>query len=100
MFVVIKNMAKSGSKTPKQLERYFKGVSNHRRIEILQLIAKKKGITVDGITETLDCNIKTISEHTRKLVQAGLVNKKHKGREVQHSLSPYGQKFLKFTQTF
>jgi DNA-binding MarR family transcriptional regulator len=87
-------------KTPKQLERYFKGVANHWRIEILDLIAKKEGITLENISETLDCNLKTISEHTRKLVQAGLVNKKYKGREVMHSLSPYGQRFLKFIKTF
>lgn len=93
-------MSKTAFKTPKQLERYFKGVANHRRIEILRLISKKEGITLDGIADTLDCNFKTISEHTRKLVQAGLVNKKYRGREVEHSLSPYGRRFLKFTQTF
>jgi DNA-binding MarR family transcriptional regulator len=93
-------MGKATSKTPKQLERYFKGAANHRRIEILGLISKKEGITLDRIAETLDCNIKTISEHTRKLVQAGLVNKKYRGREVEHSLSPYGNRFLTFINTF
>ena len=93
-------MGKATSKTPKQLERYFKGAANHRRIEILSLISKKEGITLDRIAETLDCNIKTISEHTRKLVQAGLVNKKYRGREVEHSLSPYGNRFLAFINTF
>lgn len=93
-------MSIKSSKTPKQLERYFKGAANHRRIEIIFLIANKNGITLDGICEALDCNIKTISEHTKKLVQAGLVNKKYHGREVAHSLSPYGSRFLKFIHTF
>jgi hypothetical protein len=34
-------------KTPKQLERHFKGIANHWRIAILLLIDKKEGISVD-----------------------------------------------------
>jgi len=88
------------NKTAKQLERHIKGVANHRRIEILDLIARNNGISVDGIAETLDCNMKTISEHTRRLVAAGLVNKKYQGRTVTHSLSPYGKIFHKFISNF
>ena len=87
-------------KTAKQLERHFKGAANHRRIEILLLIARQEGINLDGIADTLSCNIKTISEHTRKLVHAGLVDKKHEGRTVVHSLSPYGKIFHRFIVTF
>lgn len=88
------------NKTPKQLERHLKGVANHRRIEILDLIAKNNGISVEGIAETLKCNIKTISEHVRRLAQAGLVDKKYHGRTVCHSLSPYGKKIHKFLSDF
>jgi len=87
-------------KTAKQLERHFKGVANHRRIEILLLIAKNEMISLESIAGSLNCNIKTISEHTRRLVQAGLVNKKYQGRLVAHSLSPYGKKFVRFIETF
>ena len=87
-------------KTAKQLERYFKGVANHRRIEILRVVHKLDGIDLEGIAEELNCNIKTVSEHTRRLVGAGLLNKKYLGRQVLHSLSPYGRRFLKFTETF
>lgn len=87
-------------KTSKQLERYFKGAANHRRLDILRLIAKNGGITLEDIAGALSCNIKTISEHTRRLVQAGLLNKKYRGREVEHSLSPYGKRFVDFTKTF
>jgi len=34
------------------------------------------------------------------LVQAGLLNKRYQGRSVIHSLSPYGEKFIKFIKTF
>ena len=87
-------------KTTKQLERYFKGMANHRRIEILNIVNKRDGITLGQIAETLDRNIKTISEHTRRLVHAGLLNKKYQGLEVAHSVSPYGKRFIEFTKLF
>ncbi len=87
-------------KTSKQLERYFKGVANHWRIQILSLVNKNEGITLGQIAENLNHNIKTVSEHTRRLVQAGLLNKKYQGQAVSHSTSPYGKKFIKFIKTF
>ena len=87
-------------KTAKQMERHFKGVANHRRIEILKLIAEEEGVSVEDIAESLNCNMKTISEHTRRLVQAGLVDKKYQGRKVVHTLSPYGKIFYRFIITF
>ena len=87
-------------KTPKQLERYFKGAANHRRIAILVLVDKHEGITLEGLTEQLGANFKTVSQHTRSLMNAGLLNKTYQGREVSHSLSPYGKAFLRFIKTF
>ncbi len=87
-------------KTAKQLERYFKGVANHRRISILLLVAKNPNMTLEQISESLDCNLKTISEHTRRLVQAGLMNKEYKGRKVEHKVSPYGKIFCQFIVKF
>lgn len=87
-------------KNSRQLERHFKGVANHRRIEILLLVNKNEGITLDDIANTLDVNFKTISEHTRRLVQAGLLEKQYAGRIVCHFLTPYGKEFIKFIQSF
>ena len=87
-------------KTSKQLERYFKGVANHWRIDILILVEKNEGITVAGIADALDANFKTISQHTRTLVHAGLLNKAYQSQAVVHSLSPYGKRFLKFMKGF
>lgn len=90
----------SEKKTERQLERHFKGVANHRRIAILMLIRDRERITVQEIADELDGNVKTISEHTRRLVQAGLVDKKYRGRSVEHKVSPYGKIFIKFIETF
>lgn len=87
-------------KTAKQMERHFKGIANHWRINILMLVSKKPNITLDGIVAELKGNFKTISEHSKKLVQAGLLNKKYEGRNVTHSLSPYGEKVISFIKSF
>ena len=87
-------------KTAKQMERHLKGMSNHYRIEILLLVARSEGITLDGIVETLDANEKTLGEHTRRLFQAGLVNKRYRGKFVEHTLSPYGKTFASFLKSF
>jgi predicted transcriptional regulator len=87
-------------KNSRQLERIFKGIANHRRIAILLLIKNNPGMSLLEISNTLKCNIKTISEHIRKLVISGLVNKKYQGRMVIHNLSPYGEKVIKFSKSF
>ncbi len=87
-------------KTPKQLERYFKGAANHWRIAILVAVQENDGITLEKIAKLVEGNFKTISQHTRQLVHAGLLNKSYQGRQVAHSLSPYGKSFLRFMRTF
>mgnify|MGYP001581693529 CR=1 FL=1 len=87
-------------KTPKQLERHFKGAANHWRISILYLVEKEGGISAEEIAEKLNASIKTISQHTKSLVQAGLLNKNYRGRQVAHWLSPYGKTFLRFMKSF
>jgi predicted transcriptional regulator len=87
-------------KTSRQLERHFKGLANHWRIEILLLVKKQEGVALEEIVETLGGNFKTISEHTRRLVHAGLLNKKYQGRYVTHSLSPYGKAIVNLLITF
>jgi predicted transcriptional regulator len=88
------------TQTGKRLERYFKGVANHWRIEILFLIRRRNDLTLEEIAEILGGDFRTIAEHTRKLFHAGLINKKHRGRFVVHSLSPYGRAIVSFMETF
>ena len=93
-------MSEKKKKGPKKLERHFKGVSNHWRIGILLLVAKESGITLDDISGRVKGNVKTIAEHTRRLVISGLVEKTYVGRSVQHRLTPYGRTFVGFIETF
>lgn len=82
------------------MERHLKGMANHYRIEILLLVAKREGITLEEIVGSLRANQKTIGEHTRRLYTAGLLNKKYRGKFVEHSLSPYGKTFVRFLESF
>ena len=88
------------AKNSRQMERHFKGIANHWRVDILLAVAKNDGITLDHISDATDCNIKATSEHARRLTQAGLLTKKYIGRNVAHSLSPYGKIFVAFIKTF
>ena len=87
-------------KNSKQIEKHIKGIANHRRIDIILLIAKNPGLAVEDISKSLDCNFKTVSGHTLKLVQSGLVDKNYSGRAISHSLSPYGRIFVRFIENF
>ena len=88
------------TKTAKQMERHLKGMANHYRIEILLFIAVREKLTLEDIIDMVGANAKTIGEHTRRLHHAGLVNKKYRGKFVEHSLSPYGKMFVRFLQSF
>lgn len=82
------------------MERHLKGMANHYRIEILLVVAESEDITLEDIVKTLEANEKTLGEHTRRLHQAGLINKKYRGKFVEHTLSPYGKTFVRFLKSF
>jgi ArsR family transcriptional regulator, virulence genes transcriptional regulator len=83
----------------KQLERIVRGFSNHRRIEILQLLEAKGDLDVTRIAQALSINFKTCSEHTRRLAVAGLIYKRPEGQSVLQQVSPRGKKVLMFLRT-
>lgn len=87
-------------KTAKQMERHLKGMANHYRIAILLLISQNKKIILESIVKKLKANEKTIGEHSRRLVTAGLINKDYRGKFVEHTLSPYGKIFVNFLKKF
>ncbi len=98
--MLLYNIRMGKIKTAKQMERHLKGMANHYRIEILLLVAAREGITLEEIIETIGANEKTLGEHTRRLYAAGLINKKYRGKFVEHALSPYGKTFVRFLQSF
>lgn len=81
------------------LERVVRGFSNHRRIQILDLLDKKPELSVAEISESLRINFKTASEHIRRLAVPGLLVKRNDGSAVRHKLTRRGMIVLKFLRT-
>ena len=77
----------------------MKGVANHRRIEIIDLLAHAPELSVFDIAERLKINFKTTSEHIRRLALAGMVMKRNDKNFVRHALTPFGKSILKFLRT-
>jgi len=84
----------------KKIEKIIKAFANHRRIQILELLENSSGFSVDEISKKLNVGFFTISDHIRKLSDAGLVEKKNKGRFVINSLSKRGKYILSFCKMF
>ncbi|TSC77393.1 MAG: Uncharacterized protein G01um101433_623 [Parcubacteria group bacterium Gr01-1014_33] len=82
-----------------RLQRLVRGFSNHRRIEILELLSGKPELSVREVSEELDINFKTASEHIRRLAIVGLVHKRAENTNVRHKLTVVGIVILKFLRT-
>jgi DNA-binding transcriptional ArsR family regulator len=80
----------------RQLERIIKGSSNHRRIQIMDLLSAYPELSVGEIAVRLKINLKTASEHIRRLAISGLVLKRNQGKCVRHKLTDRGVVILKF----
>ena len=87
-------------KTPKQMERHFKGIANHRRIQIILLVRDKPSISLDKITEVLDANYKTMGGHISRLISSGLISRGQSGERAQYNITPYGKTFCNFIDDF
>lgn len=86
-------------KSYRQLERLVRGFSNHRRIEIMELLNQEPELSVAEVAENLKINFKTASEHIRRLAIAGLVIKRSDGNNVRHKLTGQAESILKFLRT-
>ena len=90
------SVVRAESAKTKRLERVVKGFANHRRIEILQLLRDQPDLCIGEISEKLQIEIKTASEHVRRVVLSGLVTKRQKGREVRLRLADGTRSVLAF----
>lgn len=80
----------------KKLEKVVKGFANHRRLEVIELLSKYPNLSVDQISQNLDVNFATISDHVRKLADAGIVEKRYKGQMVLNKLTKKGKDIMIF----
>lgn len=87
------------AKRTKHLERIVRGFSNHRRIEIMELLRVHPELSVIEIAKKLNINFKTASEHIRRLAIVGMVLKRDDYHSVRHKLTEKAILVLKFLRT-
>lgn len=80
----------------RRLERIAKGFANHRRIQMMHSLNDSPELSPQEIARRLRINLKTASEHLRRLAISGLVLKRNQGRQVCHALSDRGREILGF----
>ena len=83
----------------RELEIIFKGLANHRRVQLLDTLFREPELSVMEIAERLGVDFRTVSEHTRKLVLGGLIMKRNEAAAVRHALTIRGKDILKFCRT-
>ncbi len=83
----------------KQIERIIKGASNHRRVQILDLIQENPELSVSEISEKIKSDLKNVSEHIRKLTISGLIMKRSQGKNIRHKITKRGTNVLTFCRT-
>lgn len=82
----------------KKVERIAKGFSNHRRIQILELLSKEPELSVIEIAEKIKSEFKNVSAHINKMAIAGILIKRSAGNNVRHKLTKRGESILQFVR--
>lgn len=65
----------------------------------MELLDLSPELSVTEISDKLKINVKTGSEHIRRLAIAGLMLKRNQAKSVRHKLSPLGRDVLTFLRT-
>lgn len=89
----------ANEKSYRTIERIVKGFANHRRLQILDLLKRNPELSVEEVSSRLKIGYENASDHIRKLAIAGLVLKRHQGRDVRHKLTPRANNVLTFCKT-
>lgn len=74
------------SPTLQEFPAYFRTLSDSARLEILELLAGSKDLTVGDLARQLDISQPLCSWHIRRLVKLGIVRMQRVGREARCSL--------------
>jgi len=72
-------------------ERIFKGLANHRRLQILRILQNRGPVSLDKVAEICGIQAPTACEHARKLRLAGLVFRRRLRRCIHLELTERGE---------
>jgi DNA-binding transcriptional ArsR family regulator len=79
-----------------RIGRVVKGFANRRRIQMLDLLSREAGLTIEQIAQKLDLGYMNASDHVRRMALGGLVAKRHEGPRIFHTLTERGKIILSF----
>ena len=72
-------------------ERIFKGLANHRRLQILRILKSRGPVSLDKVAEICGIQAPTACEHARKLRLVGLVFRRRLRRCIHLELTERGE---------
>jgi ArsR family transcriptional regulator len=75
------------AKTAKKNSKFFKALSDQKRVRIVKLLMAKKEMCVCELMVCLDMTQPNLSHHIQILENVGIVNRKKKGKWVYCSLA-------------
>lgn len=83
-----------------KIEEICKTLASTVRLQILFFLKNHPNSLAKDISKSLNCNIKTLSQHIKKLHQSGMINRLNKGREVELSLNEKGNRIIDFINIY
>jgi DNA-binding MarR family transcriptional regulator len=89
-------MANAKKAADNSQERIFKGLANHRRLQILRILQNRGPVSLDKVAEICGIQAPTACEHARKLRLAGLVFRRRLRRCIHLELTGRGELALQW----
>jgi len=83
-------------KDSSHLAAIAKGFAHRHRVSMLKLLSKTSGLSVGELADVLGISFRSASEHSARLVAAGLITKAQSAQQVEHALTRQGKQVLKF----
>lgn len=81
----------------KSLEKVFKGLANRRRLAIIQLLSKKKELSVADIAREINLSFTSTSKHLSILRQLDIVDRRQESLTVYYRLAEPLPRLVKLT---
>lgn len=69
------------------VERQLKVLANRRRLAIIYLLRRKRGLTVQDIADTIHLSLTATSRHLNMLERAGFLEKEQRSLEVFYRIA-------------
>ena len=83
----------------RQAARVGRGLANYHRVQTLRLLAKKPDISVGQLARQLKLSQPSVTDHLKKLIDAGLLTSQRQATRSLIQLTERGKAALEFLNT-